>query len=83
MDWRSGFTDADFLDGRATMRKGEPLHCDVIGGASHWFSYQSPANAILTITTEGSDFDTVLAAYVGSGTDFASLQSVACQQQWR
>jgi len=74
-----GFTGTQtFSTVGATKEEGEPLHCDVIGGASQWFSYQSPANAILTITTEGSDFDTVLAVYVGSGTDFASLQSVAC-----
>jgi hypothetical protein len=62
----------------STKEQGEPNHCDVIGGASQWFAYQAPANGTLVINTDGSDFDTVLAVYTGPGTDFASLKSVAC-----
>ena len=62
----------------STKEQGEPNHCDIIGGASQWFAYQAPTNGTLVINTDGSDFDTVLAVYTGPGTDFASLNSVAC-----
>ena len=62
----------------ATKDPGEPNHCGEAGGASVWYSYQSPADGLIDIDTEGSDFDTVLAIYTGPGTDFSSLVSVAC-----
>ena len=54
------------------------LFRSVIGGASQWFSYQAESDGTLVISTEGSNFDTVLAVYTGPGTDFESLQAVAC-----
>ncbi|MEO8427199.1 MAG: immunoglobulin domain-containing protein, partial [Verrucomicrobiota bacterium] len=76
-----GFTGTqNFSTVGSSKEEGEPLHCGEIGGASQWFSYQAPANGPLTITTDGSDFETVLAVYVGPGTDFASLQLVACDK---
>jgi len=62
----------------STKEPGEPNHCGVPGGASEWYSYVPPTNGLLKITTEGSDFDTVLAVYTGPGTDFASLVPKAC-----
>jgi uncharacterized repeat protein (TIGR01451 family) len=62
----------------ASKEAGEPNHCGVIGGASQWFVYQAVSHGQLTITTDGSDFDSVLAVYTGTGVDFASLVSVAC-----
>jgi parallel beta-helix repeat protein len=74
-----GFTGTQiFSTVGSTKEIGEPNHCGVIGGASQWFPYQPPANGILTINTDGSSFDTVLAVYTGSGLDFASLRPVAC-----
>ncbi len=74
-----GFSGAQvFSTFRSKTEAGEPLHCGVIGGASHWFSYHADSDAWLRVSTEGSDFDTVLAVYTGPGTDFASLQLVAC-----
>src|SRR5207248_8464273 len=43
-----------------------------------WYAYRAAADGILTIDTDGSDFDTVLAVYTGPGTDFDSLVPVAC-----
>jgi len=57
---------------------GEPDHCGEPGGASEWYAYQPPVDGLLILDTDGSDFDTVLAAYTGPGTDFASLVPVAC-----
>lgn len=62
----------------AGKEPGEPNHCGVAGGASCWFLYQAPRTGTMLIDTEGSTFDTVLAVYTGSGTDFAGLASVAC-----
>lgn len=62
----------------ATKDPGEPNHCGESGGASEWYAYQAPANGLLVLDTDGSDFDTVLAVYTGPGTDFQSLVSVAC-----
>jgi len=57
--------------------QGEPNHADDFGGASQWVTYQAPASGALRVSTEGSDFDTVLAVYSGSGADFASLKTEA------
>jgi hypothetical protein len=74
-----GFTGTQiFTTVGSTKELGEPNHCGIIGGASQWFAYQPPVSGTLVITTDGSDFDTVLAVYTGSGTDFASLVPVAC-----
>src|SRR6187431_194816 len=52
---------------------GEPNHCDEPGGASSWFFYQAPRSGVLMVDTMGSSFDTVLAVYIGPGTDYATL----------
>jgi hypothetical protein len=57
---------------------GEPDHCGEPGGASSWFFYKAPRSGIMMVDTKGSSFDTVLAVYIGPGTDFASLTNVAC-----
>lgn len=62
----------------STKEVGEPLHCGVIGGASEWFAYQADASGLLSIDTDGSNFDTVLAVYTGPGDSFASLEGAAC-----
>ena len=65
----------------STKDPGEPNHCGVPGGASEWYSYVPPTNGLLRITTDGSDFDTVLAVYVippGQPVTYENLQSVSC-----
>jgi hypothetical protein len=59
---------------------GEPNHCGIVGGSSYWMSYTAPANGVLTLSTDGSNFDTVLAVYVDNGSNqgYSSLVSVAC-----
>jgi hypothetical protein len=74
-----GFTGTQvFSTVGSAKEQGEPNHCGIVGGASQWFAYQAPASGTLSVNTDGSSFDTVLAVYTGSGADFASLQSVAC-----
>jgi uncharacterized repeat protein (TIGR01451 family) len=50
----------------ATKEAGEPNHAGDTGGRSIWFSWVAPSSGYITLTTTGSDFDTLLAAYTGS-----------------
>lgn len=50
-----------------TKEAGEPSHLNGnSGGASIWFRWQAPSSGLVTVTTAGSNFDTVLAVYTGS-----------------
>ncbi len=57
---------------------GEPNHCGTAGGASSWASFQAADNGIMTMDTDGSNFDTILAVYTGNENDFSTLAPVAC-----
>lgn len=49
----------------ASKEPGEPNHGGDPGGHSLWWSWSSPVAGELTLTTAGSDFDTLLAVYTG------------------
>lgn len=51
----------------AGKEPGEPDHSDNRGGKSIWFSWVAPASGTASIDTIGSDFDTLLAVYAGTG----------------
>ncbi len=53
-------------NGAASKEAGEPSHAYVTGGRSVWWAFTAPTNGVMTLTTEGSTFDTVLAVYTGS-----------------
>ncbi|MBI4661893.1 MAG: immunoglobulin domain-containing protein [Verrucomicrobia bacterium] len=76
-----GFTGSQvFNTFGQTKTPGEPNHCGEIGGASFWNRIQAEDSGVLFVSTEGSDFDTVLAAYSGPDplTSFDQLTSVVC-----
>ncbi|MEA2204383.1 MAG: hypothetical protein QOE77_1159, partial [Blastocatellia bacterium] len=52
----------------ATRETGEPSHdpAGSTGGGSLWYQWQAPVSQSVTITTAGSDFDTVMGIYTGS-----------------
>lgn len=51
----------------ATKETGEPSHApNEPGGASIWWKWTATASGSLNVTTAGSNFDTLLAAYTGS-----------------
>src|SRR6266436_1338775 len=55
----------------ATRESGEPSHdpsdtTSLSPSASVWYKWQAPSSGSTTITTEGSDFDTILAVSTGS-----------------
>ena len=70
------FTNATLIDGAAslvqgtnvgaTREPGEPDHAGNLGGKSVWWWWTAPSSDVVTVTTEGSGFDTLLAAYTGA-----------------
>jgi probable HAF family extracellular repeat protein len=57
----------------ATKEPGEPNHAGDPGGKSIWWSWHCPATSVATITTTGSSFNTLLAAYTGASVSNLSL----------
>ncbi|MBI2924744.1 MAG: tandem-95 repeat protein [Verrucomicrobia bacterium] len=49
----------------ATKESGEPKHADKKGEVSVWVSWIAPASGIVTLSTDGSGIDTLLAVYLG------------------
>ncbi len=60
----------------ATRQNLEPEGCDVGGGKTVWWRWTAPQNQITTLSTLGSDFDTVLAVYTGNSV--GALTPVIC-----
>ncbi|HYF48537.1 MAG TPA: trypsin-like serine protease [Planctomycetota bacterium] len=50
----------------ATKEPGEPNHAGKPGGRSIWFKWKAPASGFTSVSTSGSNFDTLLAVYTGS-----------------
>jgi hypothetical protein len=59
----------------ATHEPGEPLHSPDSdpGGGSVWYQWQAPSTGSVTITTAGSNYDTVLAVYAGGSVGGLTL----------
>jgi hypothetical protein len=51
----------------------EPNHAGNEGGKSIWFKYVNNSDGILLLSTEGSDFDTLLAVYTGQSVGALTL----------
>lgn len=50
----------------ATAQSGEPQHAGASGGRSVWWQWTASSDGTLTVDTEGSAIDTLLAIYQGS-----------------
>jgi len=52
----------------ATLESGEPVHVSSFRGGAHsiWYKWTAPSTGELSLSTQGSDFDTLLAVYSGS-----------------
>ena len=59
----------------ATLEAGEPNHDGTTPGTSVWWRWKAPRSGMVRLTTEGSDFDTVLGVYAGQS--LAGLTAVA------
>jgi hypothetical protein len=53
----------------ATKEAGEPDHAGNPGGASIWYQWTAQASGQATFSTDGSNFDTLLAAYTGAAVN--------------
>jgi len=63
----------------STTELGEPDLCGIIGGASQWSTYVAPADGLLRVSTEGSNFDTLLGVFTGPADQgFEALSLIAC-----
>jgi len=54
------------LNVNATEETSEPNHAGNAGGKSVWWSWTAPNSGNVTITTAGSDFDSILGVYTGN-----------------
>ncbi len=54
------------FNNNATKEAGEPSHAGNSGGRSVWWKWTAPSGGPVTLTTQGSVFDTLLGVYVGS-----------------
>jgi PASTA domain len=61
----------------ATKEDGEPNHADKEGGTSVWYRWTAPAGGLAILSTCGSGFDTLLAAYTGTSVDTLTGTEVA------
>ncbi|HEY1173358.1 MAG TPA: hypothetical protein VGH19_18460 [Verrucomicrobiae bacterium] len=62
----------------ATRQPGEPFHADKPGTNSVWLHWRAPVSGIVTLSTLGSGFDTLLAVYTGSSV--AALTRIASDE---
>lgn len=58
----------------ATVEPNEPKHAGKIGGHSVWISWLALENGLVTLSTAGSTFDTLLAVYTLQDGDDPPLQ---------
>ena len=59
----------------ASAEANEPNHAGYLASDSVWFNYTAPASGQVSISTAGSNFDTLLAVYTGNLIN--SLNSIA------
>ena len=73
---RTTVTGSNFL---ATKEPSEPNHAGNFGGKSVWWTWMALTNALVTVDTIGSSFDTLLAIY--TGTNVSGLALVASDDE--
>jgi hypothetical protein len=52
-----------------SVQSGEPRIAGIAGGHSVWWSWKAPATGMVTISTAGSDYDTLLGVYTGTAVN--------------
>jgi hypothetical protein len=67
-----------FSNSRAAAQAWESNHCAQPASHSMWLLYYSPRKESLRVSTEGSDFDTVLAVYTWDGDPNHPPVETAC-----
>lgn len=76
----TGYSGTQVFATHSGKDPSEPNHCGVVGGSSYWLSYVPGSTGVMTLNTDGSSYNTILAVYLddGLGNGYASLISVAC-----
>lgn len=59
----------------ATAESGEPASRRTSGGKTVWWSWSPLASGVATVSTIGSNFDTLLSVYTGSSVDRLALKA--------
>ncbi|HLX70901.1 MAG TPA: Calx-beta domain-containing protein [Verrucomicrobiae bacterium] len=57
----------------ATLEQGEPTILTNIGGASVWYTWTAPSNGVVTFSTSGASFTTLLGVYLGNNVSNLTL----------
>lgn len=65
----------------STFETGEPFHADEVGWGSSWWRWTPPVSGVYTITSLGSNFDTIMGMY--TGTTVNALTRVASNDDVR
>lgn len=72
----SGTADSDSGSNTlASSEPDEPAHDGTAATRSLWWTWTAPASGVLTLDTNGSSFDTLLAVYTGSTLASLTLQA--------
>jgi hypothetical protein len=71
-------------NGSATTEPGEPsLGFEVPSGRTLWWTWTAPSNGWVLVSTAGSDFDTLLAAFTGDSLTNLTLVAANDDYLWR
>ena len=75
ISFTAGQTAVQGFNTGGTKEVGEPGHAGNAGGHSVWWTWTAPLDGVVSFTTEGSSFDTLLSVYTGPAV--ANLVEVA------
>lgn len=75
MGWDKHVQGVSLRTVNATKEPGEPFHAGNPGGRSVWIPFLADITRAVTVDTEGSSFDTLVAVY--TGTSFLDLEEIA------
>jgi hypothetical protein len=64
---------APLANAGATKESGEPAHAGNAGGGSLWWTWTAPGSDVVQVSTHGSSFRTLLAAYTGTNVNGLAL----------
>ena len=74
----SGPSGTGVTDNRlASLEAGEPLHANRRGGHSIWLRYLATETGLMTLSTRGSDFDTLLGVYEGNSVNLLTAKAAS------
>ena len=72
-----GYTGTQIFNTTGSTTEGETI-CGVVGGASQWIPFVAEEQGTLSLNTDGSSFDTVMAIFARSPTNATRLDLLAC-----